>query len=324
MEDACLSLHRNSIIVDAHCDALAALERENRRLKEQSCSGQVDLPRLRQGGVRVQFFAAFISPRYRGRALVRAMELVDRFYTELEECAGEIMLVRDFSDLQRALGQGKIAALLSIEGGEALEGRLGILRILHRLGVRCLTLTWNGRNELGDGVAEERTGGRLTRFGMEVVQEMNRLKMLVDVSHLAEAGFWDVLEFSSQPVIASHSNSRKICAHPRNLTDDQIRALAFKGGVLGLCFYPEIVHPDQPSLEKLLDHLDHIVSVAGVDCIGLGSDFDGFSQRLAGMEDVSSLLAFTAGLLRRGYGEEEIRKFLGGNFLRVLKKLWLD
>lgn len=314
-------LHKDSIVVDAHCDFLTAREQENRRLGERSRAGHVDLPRLKQGGVNVQFFAAFISPADRPRALARALALIDRFYVELAENAQEIMPVKSFSDIQNALAGGKIAALLTIEGGEALSGSIEILRTFYRLGVRCLTLTWNHRNEIGDGVFEERTKGGLTRFGVEVVEEMNRLNMLVDVSHLAEAGFWDVLAVSKKPVIASHSNCRKLGDHPRNLTDEQIKALAGTGGIVGLCFYPAFVHPSEPALDKLLDHVDHIAGIAGTDYIGLGSDFDGFPGALCGLEDVSRLPALTEGLLRRGYREEEIRKILGGNFLRLLKEL---
>lgn len=313
-------LHQKSIVVDAHCDVLTALEEQKRRLGEKSPAGHVDLPRLQQGGVNVQFFAAYVPPGDSPRALTRALALIDRFYLELEANAREIMLVKSFSDLENALAEKKIAAVLTIEGGEALNGRIEVLRIFYRLGVRCLTLTWNCRNEIGDGVDEERTKGGLTRFGEEVVREMNRLNMLVDVSHLSEAGFWDVLEISTGPVIASHSNCRKLCAHPRNLTDEQIRALAAAGGVIGLCFYPPFVHTSEPSVEKLLDHVDHVRKVAGIDCIGLGSDFDGFSGALPGLEDVSRLPVLTEGLLRRGYREEEIKKILGGNFLRLLRK----
>jgi membrane dipeptidase len=314
-------LHKNSIIVDAHCDVLTAMEREKRSLGKKSGTGHVDLTRLKQGGVNVQFFAAYISPVYIPRALTRALELIDHFYAELEDNAQEIMLVKNFLGIQEALAQGKIAALLTIEGGEALNGSIEVLRILYRLGVRCLTLTWNNRNEIGDGVCEERTKGGLTRFGEEVVREMNQLRMLVDVSHLSVAGFWDVLEVSNWPVIASHSNCRKLCDHPRNLTDEQIKSLAAAGGVIGLSFYPEFIQAVEPSLDKLLDHVEHIAGVAGTDCIGLGSDFDGFQDTLFGLEDVSRLPVLTEGLLRRGFAGEEVQKILGGNFLRLLKNL---
>jgi membrane dipeptidase len=297
------------------------MEREKRSLGKKSGTGHVDLTRLKQGGVNVQFFAAYISPVYIPRALTRALELIDHFYAELEDNAQEIMLVKNFLGIQEALAQGKIAALLTIEGGEALNGSIEVLRILYRLGVRCLTLTWNNRNEIGDGVCEERTKGGLTRFGEEVVREMNQLRMLVDVSHLSVAGFWDVLEVSNWPVIASHSNCRKLCDHPRNLTDEQIKSLAAAGGVIGLSFYPEFIQAVEPSLDKLLDHVEHIAGVAGTDCIGLGSDFDGFQDTLFGLEDVSRLPVLTEGLLRRGFAGEEVQKILGGNFLRLLKNL---
>jgi len=311
----------NEIIIDAHCDFLTAREEEKRELGKRNTAGHVDLPRLRQGGVNVQFFAAFISPLFKARALARAIELIDVFFAELEKNKNDLTLLKCFADLENALHQGKIAAVLAIEGGEALEGSLGVLRMLYLLGVRCLTLTWNHRNEIADGVFDERSKGGLTKFGVEVIQEMNRLNMLIDVSHLSEAGFWDVLEVSRKPVIASHSNCRKLCDNPRNLTDNQIKSLAGAGGVMGLCFVPDFVHVSKPSLDKLIDHVDHIIEIAGIDCVGLGSDFDGFKVELPGMEDVSRLPALTEGLLCRGYSTESVQKILGGNFLRLLKKL---
>ncbi|MBE3587146.1 MAG: dipeptidase [Thermoanaerobacteraceae bacterium] len=316
-----LQLHRNSPVVDAHCDTLTAMEIQNRRLADVGRGGHVDLARLRQGGVKIQFFAAHIAPTHRERAVTRVLELIDRFYGELKLNEEEMMCITGAGDIQRVQHTGKIGALLAIEGGEALGGRLEVLRMLHRLGVRSLTLTWNHRNELADGVSEGGTRGGLTRFGRAVVREMNRLGMLVDVSHLSEAGFWDVLEVSSQPVIASHANSRYVCDHRRNLSDDQIRALAARGGVMGLCFYPDFIHSTAPSLEKLLDHVDHVVSLAGAGCIGLGSDFDGIERTTPGLEDVSCLPRLTGALWRRGYREEEIRGILGGNFLRVLEQV---
>ncbi|WP_207712883.1 dipeptidase [Desulfofundulus sp. TPOSR] len=316
-----LMLHHQSVVVDAHCDVLTAMEIQNRHLSEEGKGGHVDLNRLRRGGVNIVFFAAFIAPAYRERAVARAMTLIDRFYGELEANGEELMMITCFEDITAARAAGKIGALLAIEGGEALGGSLEVLRMFYRLGVRSLTLTWNGRNELADGVAEEETRGGLTRFGREVVREMNRLGMLVDVSHLSEAGFWDVLEVSTAPVIASHSNTRHICNHRRNLSDDQIRALAARGGVIGLCFCPEFVHPSEPSLDKLLDHLDHMVALGGVGCVGIGSDFDGIKNVTPGLEDVSHLPSLTRALWQRGYRAEEISAILGGNFLRVLHQV---
>ncbi|MDK2887220.1 MAG: rane dipeptidase [Thermoanaerobacter sp.] len=316
-----LSLHHQSVVVDAHCDVLTAMEVQNRRLNEAGKGGHVDLERLRRGGIDLLFMAAFIAPAYRERAVARAMILIDRFYSELEANGEELMMVTCYEDIAAARAAGKVGVLLTIEGGEALGGSLEVLRILYRLGVRSITLTWNGRNELADGVAEEGTRGGLTRFGREVVREMNRLGMLVDVSHLSEAGFWDVLEVSSRPVVATHANSRYICDHRRNLSDEQIRALAAQGGVIGLCFYPPFVHPTQPSLSKLLDHLDHMVQVGGIGCVGIGSDFDGIEEAIPELKDVSCLPLLTEALYQRGYRAEEISAILGGNFLRVLHQV---
>ncbi|MCL6634176.1 MAG: dipeptidase [Peptococcaceae bacterium] len=313
------ALHRESLVLDAHCDTLTAMPGQNRRLGEWSGLGQLDLPRLKAGGVKVQFFAAFIAPEFKKTALKRALELIDLFYSEMEANPKDAVPVRSPLEIEQAVASGRIAALLSIEGGEALQGSMGVLRMLHRLGVRSLTLTWNGSNELGHGVGPGGEGaGGLTAFGAEVVKEMNRLGMLVDVSHLSEQGFWDVIRISGQPVIASHSNCRALCEHPRNLSDEQIRALAAKGGVMGVTFVPAFLGGARPSVKAVLDHIGHAVAVGGVECVGLGSDFDGTGELPAGLADCTKMPFLTEGLLERGYGDAEIKKILGENFLRVI------
>lgn len=307
----------NFIIVDAHCDTLSVLNGQKLRRN----SGHLDLERMRKGGVTVQFFAVFVSPAYKGRELERALEQIDVFYNELENEPG-IKPVASASELEKCIQSNQQAAVLSVEGGEVLGGTVAVLRILHRLGVKCLTLTWNNRNQLADGVGEKGSKGGLTDFGRRVVNEMNRLGMLVDVSHLSERGFWDVLEVSSKPVIASHSNARALCDHPRNLSDRQIKALAGQGGVMGLTFVPEFVDPDDPCLSRLLDHVDHVVSLAGPDCLGLGSDFDGVDKTISGLDDVARLPALYQGLIDRGYSQEVVEKILGKNFLRVIEQVW--
>lgn len=311
-------LHRESIVVDAHCDTLTAMLEQNRRMGEPSGLGQLDLPRLKAGGVKVQFFAAFIAPEFKKTAVRRALDLIDLFYREIDANKQEIQHVKNLPEVEEAIASDKIAALLSVEGGEALEGSTGVLRILYRLGVRSLTLTWNGRNELGEGVGEKETGAGLTPFGVAVVRELNRLGMLVDVSHLSEKGFWDVLRVSGQPVIASHSNCRALCEHPRNLSDEQIRVLAERGGVMGITFVPAFLGGEKPAVKEVLDHIEHAVAIGGVECVGLGSDFDGTGDLPSGLEDCSKYPELTKGLIERGYGENEIKKILGGNFLRVI------
>lgn len=311
--------HHGVILVDAHVDTLTHLAQGERRFASRSQSGHVDLPRLREGGVDVQFFAVFVEPEYKPeRSLPRCLHLLDVFYREVVSCPG-VRLVTSAGDLDGALRTGDLAAVLSLEGGEAIGTDLSVLRVLHRLGVRCVGLVWNQRNYLADGVSEERTGGGLTSVGVSVVAELNRLGMIVDVSHLTEPGFQDVLSVSTMPVIASHSNARAVCDHPRNLTDGQIRALAAKGGVMGINFCPAFVDADHPSLERVVDHIDHVIQLVGPDHVGLGSDFDGIEAAVPGLDDVASYPRLTESLLSRGYGDNLVAKILGGNLLRLLR-----
>lgn len=310
-------LHMQSMVVDAHCDTLTVLAEQKRHLGQLSDQGHLDLPRLKMGGVKVQFFAAFISPEYKHAPLKRALEMIDIFLLEIAENPKDIQHVKTLNEIYQAYGTGKVAALLTVEGGECLEGSLEVMQKLYELGVRGLTLTWNNRNELGNGVnAREKTG--LTPFGRNVVEKLNSLGVLIDVSHLSEEGYRDVLAQSRQPVIASHSNCKALCNHPRNLSDEQISLLASAGGVIGITFVPAFLGGEKPSLEEVLKHIDHAVAVGGIDCVGLGSDFDGTSRMTLGLEDCSCWPAITAGLINRGYCEEEIKKIIGGNFLRVI------
>ncbi len=295
-----------------------------RKFGERSSKGHVDLPRLLESGVDLQIFAVYIQPEYKiERALHRALQVFDRFYKELHDHEDKMMLFTKVSDVREAEKQGKIAAMLSIEGGEAVEADLGILRMLYKLGLRAMTLTWNERNQIADGAGEGRTKGGLTNFGVELVKEMNNLGMVVDVSHLNDAGFFDVIETTTKPIIASHSNCRAVCNHRRNLTDDMIKILADNGGVMGMNFAPSFVdeNKENATLERVLDHVDHIVKVASVDNVGLGSDFDGIETTPKGLEDVTRMPYLTEGLLKRGYKEDDIRKVLGENFLRVFRQV---
>lgn len=309
------------LIIDGHCDSILDVVRNKRSLLERSNESHLDFPRMKEAGVKVQFFAAFIESEFKPeRSLKRALQIIDVFYEEIDK-SSDLSLVTSYADIMKTIEEGKIGALLAIEGGEALADDLGVLRILYRLGVRSLGLTWNQRNSIADGVGERISGGGLTTFGREVVKEMNKLGMLIDVSHLAETGFWDVLTETSQPIIASHSNAYGVCQHPRNLTDSQILALAENGGVMGMNFAPDFISNQHPSLAKLLDHIDYIANLAGIDVIGLGSDFDGIDSTPEGLEDVTKLPCLTEGLLKRGYSEEDVKKILGQNFLRVIKEV---
>ena len=335
MDEYPLRLHRQALVVDTHCDTLKCLlpqftrqrdsmweDRSKVGFGKRSKLGHIDLPRLKEGGVDLQVFAISSerdpTPAY---ALRTAMEMIEAFYTECEKYPKLVQPVTSQAEITQAHGEGKIAAMLSIEGADVLEGRLTMLRVYHRLGVRMVGLVHSLRNLLADGVADNRTEGGLSKLGVEVVEELNRLGMIVDVSHLSDAGFWDVMEASKDPVVASHSNARAVCPHPRNMTDEMIKALAERGGVMGMNFAPDFVDETKPSVETLVDHIDHIVDLVGPEHVGLGSDFDGIPGTPKGLEDASKMPAITEELVKREYSEDYIRLILGGNHLRLIKEV---
>ena len=317
-------VHQKAIVFDGHCDTILEIVNHKRSLGSRASTGHLDIPRLKEGGIDIQVFAVFIEDIYKpDRSLKRTLQLIDCFYNEIGKNQDEISLITNFNQLEEVNRAGKIAAVLSIEGGEALEGDLAVLRVLYKLGVRLLTLTWNQRNQIADGLNESRTGGGLTEFGIRVIEEMNRLGMLVDVSHLSEAGFWDVVKYSKTPIIASHSNCYTICPHRRNLKDGQIKAIVDKGGVIGITFVPNFLTQEnkKATLEDVIKHIDYLVEKAGVDYVGLGSDFDGTGGLPLDLEGVEKVPNITIELVKRGYKEEDIKKILGGNFLRVFKEV---
>ena len=324
------TLHQKSIVIDGHCDTLLRLQLREQDLPPHmrhmaAQKGHIDLERLQAGGVTAQNFACFVrSDRTPSQAVRETLRLIDAFYRFLSEHADDTCLATCAADVERAKAAGKVAGILSVEGAEGLEGDLGVLRMMYRLGVRWVGLTWSRRNQAGDGVAEIRTGGGLTEFGVRLLEEMNRLGMVVDIAHLAPAGVRDVFEICQGPVVASHANAHAVCDVSRNLTDAQLEQVAASGGIVGAVYVPDfITSGEEPAtLDMLLDHVDHMVKVMGVDHVGLGSDFDGFGGAPpVGLEDVSCTPNVTAGLLARGYGDEDVLKILGGNWLRVLREV---
>lgn len=311
--------HKQLIVVDGHCDTILEMFKTNRSLKNHSVDGHVDLQRLIEGGVRVQFFAAFIESIYKPfNCLTRVMQLIDYFYHQIEACDDLIRVGLSKTKIKKYIRDGKLVAILGIEGGEALNGDLSVLRNLYRLGVRLLGLTWNQRNQLADGADENNTGGGLTKFGVQVVKEMNRLGMMIDLSHISERGFWDVLEKSSDPVIVSHANCYKLCNHQRNLKDEQIKALAAKGGMMGMSFVPEFLGAGNTDIDDLVNHIVHVAGLVGTDILALGSDFDGINQTTKGLEDCTCYPSITGKLLERGFTKNEVRAIMGKNMLRFI------
>lgn len=307
------------MFIDFHCDTLMDTVDGKRSLMDGG-EGHINLPALESSGVLMQVFACFVDDMYvRKKAADRVFAMIDSFYNEVDKSGGRLEPVYRFDDLNRIKENGRVGGLLSIEGGEALEGSMYLLRDFYRLGVRAITLTWSRRNELGDGIGED-SGSGLTSFGKDVVKEMNRIGMIVDVSHLNERGFWDVINVASAPVIASHSDCRALCSHPRNLTDEQIRAIADTGGVIGINFAAEFLSDGQASMNDIIRHIDHIADVAGIGCVGFGSDFDGCTIP-GDMSGVSDMLLIRQNLIDSGYGIEDVDKICYKNWERVIKKV---
>ena len=305
-------------LLDAHCDTIVKLMERGLELADAEWM-HLDLKRLTRFPSALQFFAIWLDPRYYGTPMRQTMKYIDFYYAQLEKNQAAIAHVNTYRDILENQSHGRCSALLSLEGGEALEGELSALHIYHRLGVRAMTLTWNHRNALADGAAENATGGGLTKFGRQVVGEMERIGMLVDVSHLSDAGFWDVAKCAKKPFIASHSNARAICPVQRNLTDEQLRAIAAAGGVVGLNFYPKFLARDEnAAIEDILHHAAHMLDVMGEDHIGFGSDWDGIENTPRDLLHVGEMPALLS-RMEQEFGAKITEKIREKNFLRVLK-----
>ena len=321
-EERARRIHREAIVVDTHCDTLMDIEKGVRQLGERSDKGHIDLPRLKEGGVDAQVFACWVGGSKAVEPMKHFLVKADHFHQQLARNPGAVMQATTARDIRRAKEEGKVAAILGMEGAEPLEGELGTLRMYYRLGLRVVTLVWGGRNRLGDAVfGDSRANSGLTDFGVEVVKEMNRLGMAVDVSHLNARGVEDVLDVSTAPIIASHSNARAVFDHVRNLTDDQIKAIAAKGGLIHSVF--TFLHTDRTkgSLDDVLNHMEHIMALVGPEHLGIGSDFDGIQNAPLDLEDTSKMINITRGLVARGYTIGAIRQILGENFLRVFAQV---
>jgi membrane dipeptidase len=306
----------------AHREGTVSYLRGGYSAEELEWHGMVTLGSLRDGGIDAAFFAVDVTRAWKNH-LAYALDALGFFLTDVELLSDRVLVARSAANIRHAKETHRLAAVLVLENSDALEGSLNILHAFHALGVRSITLTHNPGSLAACGNAESACGGGLTTFGTALVKEMNRLGMLVDVSHISEAGFWDVLKVSERAVIASHSCCAALAPHPRNLTDDQIRALAAAGGVIGLTFVPSFVDaswqpeqwPQVPSLERLVDHVDHAVEVAGIDHVGIGSDWDGGGTVLRDARDFPQI---GKALSARGYSPEDVGKVMGGNVLRLL------
>ncbi|MCR4397348.1 MAG: dipeptidase [Firmicutes bacterium] len=316
-------------VVLGHDDAMMDVV-ERRRAGKEGALVQEHLGRMRASGVGLALLAVYVESAYKPFAsLERAVRCLGGLLAELSGAGDEFFVVRNAGDLDR-LREGSVGIVIALEGAEPLGATLDNLYVFHQAGVRSLGLTWNQRNLVADGIWE--TGG-LTEFGRQVVSLSESLEILVDVSHLNERSFWDVAEVARKPFVASHSNARAVCDHPRNLTDDQIRAISRSGGVVGLNFYSPTLAPRDASIDDAVAHLRHMIAVAGEDHVALGPDFVDFMveqtkretgappQLTRGLESVECIPAFIEHLADLGFSEETLRKVLGSNFIRVLRRV---
>ena len=364
------ALHERAIVIDSHDDTTQRLlfDKTFDIAKRQS-NGNVDIPRMREGGLDALFFSIWVPADVTGAPAVKtATALIEAVHNAVEAHPADLMLATTAADVRRAAAEHKIAALMGMEGGHMINDDLGQLRKYAAAGVRYLTLTHFKNNNFADSSTDKPQHNGLTPFGKDVVRELNTLGMMVDISHVADKTFYDVLALTKAPVIASHSSCRAIANHPRNMTDDMLRALARNGGVVMInyhvaflseefrvasekrsgdvvasnaamakkcggneaCATMEGERADHEAMrkgelptvtwEKIIEHIDHAVKVAGADHVGLGSDFDGATMPF-GMEDASKLPKITAALVAKGYSDADITKILGGNILRVMEQV---
>jgi membrane dipeptidase len=315
--EAARDLHRRTAVVDGHADTLTLVVDEGHPFVDGGGAHHIDVPRLKQAGMGIQTLTCWNEPQHIGLpAFARAMEKIGAFYEAQRK--GGLRLVTRKADLEVP----DLGFILSLEDAAPCMGSLRHLEALYAVGVRMIGLTWNGRNEIADGVGVGAKPGGLTDIGRDLVERMQTLGIVVDLSHIAEIGFWDVLEASTKPVACSHSNAKAVHMHRRNLTDDQIKAIAQQGGVIGVCFAPSFLAPEDPGIEDVIRHIDHMCELAGPDVVGLGSDFDGIANVPRGLEDVSKVPMLTSALLQRGYSEADLVKILGGNWKRVFAANW--
>jgi membrane dipeptidase len=371
------AIHESAIIVDTHADTPQRFLDEGFDIgsTDPKDVGHISLDKARRGNLGAEFFSIWVDPETnQGHFAQHTFDLIDSVYEQAARHPDRMMMAFSVADIERAHRGHKLAALMGIEGGHSIENDMHLLRDYYRLGVRYMTLSWSNTNEWADSSgdindAKVQHHNGLTDFGKQVVIEMNRLGMIVDISHVADKTFWDTIATTKAPVIASHSSARALVNHPRNMTDDMLRAVAKNGGVVQVNFYSAFVDENyrkameaqdkdeeaavqqylverkaegktvtytdkdrierqwaakipRPPFKSLIDHIDHVAKVAGVDHVGLGSDFDGVSGATPqGMDSAADLPKITQGLLARGYSAEDIKKILGGNVLRVFRQV---
>ncbi|MDE1175642.1 MAG: dipeptidase [Edaphobacter sp.] len=363
-------VHAEAIVIDGHADTPQRFLDESWNFTDALHGGMLSYDSAIEGSLNAQFFAIWVDPHHHPaeHSARRTLELLDATLEQVQRAPDKLALCLSADDILAAHRQGKFAVLLGIEGGHSIENSLGLLRNYYRLGVRYMTLTWSNSNDWADSSGDKPRHNGLTSFGRDVIREMNRLGMMIDVSHASDKTFWDVLETTSVPIIASHSSARSITAAPRNLTDEMIRAVAKNNGIVMVNFYPAFIDEQwraawnasraerqrehdalqaeykaqgQPvpffasnridkkyaerigraPFEALIQHFHHIIQIAGIEHVGIGTDFDGIPQAPDGIDSAADLPKITAALMQRGYTAADMHRILGQNLLRVLREV---
>ncbi len=315
-------------LIDMHCDTLGKFQWEpGRHLRENDFC--IDLMKMKEAGSLAQFFACFIyAKRFQDgdmweQSYDAALKMIAAGKKEFADNADLIALATNYDEIMLNKAAGKMSAILTVEEGGVLNGKMAYLDELYRQGVRLITLTWNWENCIGfpNSPDAELMKKGLKPFGFEVVERMNELGMIVDVSHLSDGGFWNVLETSKKPIVASHSNARALCGHQRNLTDDMIRAMAEKGGVAGVNFYPCFVHESAKiTAENLADHVEYMYKKGGEDFVAMGTDFDGYSDGESTIAHIGQMVQVYDAIKKRGFSDRQMEKIWSENILRVIKE----
>lgn len=318
-------------VIDMHCDTMKAIldERDkNKNVNLKNNNFTVDIEKMKQGDYMLQVFAAYTNIK-EGDTLVNCLRTIDLFHNEIKANKEDIGIVLSYDDILKNIKQNKMSALLSIEEGACCKGDLGILRNFYRLGVRMMTLTWNYENELGfpnEIIDNKLVCDRgLKNKGFEFIEEMEKLGIIIDVSHLSDAGFYDILNNTKKPFVASHSNSRSICGHRRNMTDDMIKKLADRGGVMGLNFYSNFLNDNttfnnMSKIDDMINHVKHIKKIGGIEVIGLGSDFDGIDCKVE-IEDASKMQILAEKMKKEGFTENEVEHIFYKNVLNLFREI---
>ena len=318
-------------VVDMHCDTIGELwkaEKAGKPISLRSNSLHIDLEKMQKGDYLLQNFAMFVFLGREKDPLVNVLEMIDVYNRAMAENADIIGPVLNYEDIEKNRAAGKLSGMLTIEEGAVLKGNPYVVRSLYQLGVRMLTLTWNFENEIGypNTIVKAKDYDPSRHYGLKpegikIVREMNRVGMIVDVSHLGDDGFWDVVKYCDGPFVASHSNARAVCNHTRNMTDDMIRALADKGGVMGLNFCGDFLNPNGKSrVEDMVRHAKHIINVGGSDILGLGTDYDGIDGDLE-LDHCDKMPLLAQEMERQGFSTQQIEKIFHGNVLRLYREV---